>query len=99
MLIFPCLPFCQRQNGRQGKKEKKAGVTPLETVNKLVVDILENKKVEVSKENAIRAKLTIGALTRQKATSPRFPETHNINYYGIEISLKDVRDMCRKYNF
>ncbi len=76
--------------------QRETGVTPPETTNRLIGDILESKGIEINKENIIRTKLTIGALAQEGATSPRFPETHSIDYYNIPLTVKEIRDACRK---
>jgi hypothetical protein len=76
--------------------QREAVLTPPKTTNRLIGDILESKGMEVNKENIIRTKLTI--LAQEGATSPRFPETHSIDYYNIPLTVKEVCEACRKCN-
>lgn len=89
------------KEGKKTETYRGSGVTPPELVKKICEDLIKNKKTSydsISYDNILKTKLCIGALAQEGATSPRFADTRTGEYYNANIMVKDIRDVCKKYN-
>jgi hypothetical protein len=84
----------------KGKRAEKqtAGYVSDTVMENVVKNILINKKLPDTDENKVNVKLTIALLAQEGATSPRFTETRQLGVFGVTISVREIREECRRNN-
>jgi hypothetical protein len=75
-----------------------SGTATRETVDAVVVHVLTAKKLETTAKNKAAIISSIAVLAQEGATSPRFAETRNCPIFGPSVSVKDIKEACKKHN-